>query len=78
MVCIDTWFNSPASSAMVTGIFVLVYMILMSYSPYLPPAFIFSIIAATLVYMVKGGNVLCGQSQIQSQSQSQGQIQIQG
>lgn len=60
MVCIDTWFNTPISSALVTGVFVLIYMILMSYSPYLPSAFIFSLIAGTLVYVIRGGTIVCG------------------
>lgn len=61
MVCLENIFSSPASAGLVTASFVLIYIFLLSYSPYLPPAFFLSIMAGLLVFLMKGGTVLCSQ-----------------
>ena len=61
MVCLENIFSSPLSAGLVTGLFVLIYIYLLSYSPYLPPAFFLSIMAGLFVYLLKGGTLLCSQ-----------------
>ncbi len=61
MVCLENIFASPAASGLLTAVCVLVYIMLMSYSPYLPPAVFLSIGAGLLVYFMKGGILFCSQ-----------------
>lgn len=64
MVCVNYLFDTPVSAALVCGIFALFYIMLMSYSPYLPPALIVSIIVTLFVYAVKGGEISCKRQNI--------------
>ena len=59
MVCIDTLFSNPYSSSIFTGICILLYVILLGYSPYLPPAVFLAVTAGILVYLFKGGEFMC-------------------
>ncbi len=61
MICIDTIFNNPGTAGLAAATVVLIYVILLSYSPYLPPAFFLSAMAGALVYLLKGGTLLCSQ-----------------
>lgn len=59
MVCINKIFSNPLTSAITSGAMVLFYILTMSYSPYLPPAIILSIIVSLFVYAVLGGTIRC-------------------
>jgi hypothetical protein len=59
MVCLDTIFTSPFAASLTTGIIIVIYVILLGYSPYLPPAVFLSATAAILVYLLKGGEFMC-------------------
>ena len=69
MVCVNYLFDTPVSAALVSGIFALFYIMLMSYSPYLPPAVIVSIIVTLFVYAVKGGQISCKKQTIKKLKQ---------
>jgi hypothetical protein len=59
MVCINKIFGNPLTSAIAGGIIVMFYILTMSYSPYLPPAIILSVIVALFIYAVLGGTIRC-------------------
>jgi hypothetical protein len=61
MICIDNIFTNPGTAGLAAATVVLIYIILLSYSPYLPPAFFLSAMAGALVYLLKGGTLLCSQ-----------------
>ncbi len=59
MVCINKIFSNPLTSAIAGGIIVMFYILTMSYSPYLPPAVILSVIVGLFIYAVLGGTIRC-------------------
>ena len=61
MICIDTIFNDPTTAGLATGGLVLVYIMLLSISPYLPAAVLLGLAAGSLVYLIRGGTLLCSQ-----------------
>jgi hypothetical protein len=59
MICLNPILKSPLLAALVAGCGVMLYFVLMSYSPNLPPAVLCSLAVAYFVYFMMGGKVLC-------------------
>ena len=59
MICLNPILKSPFLAALVSGCCVMLYFILMTYSPNLPPAVLCSIAVAYFVYFMMGGKMLC-------------------
>jgi len=59
MICINPILKSPILAAIIAGGCVMLYFYLLTYSPKLPPAMMYSIAIAYFVYFMMGGRVLC-------------------
>ena len=69
MICLNPILKSPLLAALVSGCLVMLYFILMSYSPNLPPAVLCSVAVAYFVYFAMGGTVMCkndGETSVQN------------
>lgn len=59
MFCLNPIFKNPMLGALVAGCSVMLYFIMMSYSPNLPPAVLCSLAVGYFVYFIMGGKILC-------------------
>ena len=77
MICLNPIFKSPFLASLVAGCCVMLYFILMSYSPNLPPAVICSVAVGYFVYFMMGGKILCNDEPLTEPEPEENNVKVQ-